>query len=99
MGVPSVFQTAPPQPASNARWTWPPEFAGGADASQNGFGDLIPAQSIDRSGIGSSAEEGVNGAGSGLAFGRRVDDLFAAVSAVSSGVPAFASGLAVVVGD
>src|SRR5258708_20492327 len=42
MGSPSVFQTAPPQPASNARITWSPQLAGGPDASQNGFGQRMP---------------------------------------------------------
>src|SRR5439155_2224107 len=44
IGSPSVFQTAPPQPASKARSTIDPIFVGGALASQNGFGDLIPAK-------------------------------------------------------
>src|SRR5436190_3177466 len=44
-----VFHTAPPQPASKARWTCAPELAGGADASQKGLGDLIPAKLILRS--------------------------------------------------
>jgi hypothetical protein len=44
IGSPKVFQTAPPQPASNARSTIEPIFVGGADASQNGFGDLMPAK-------------------------------------------------------
>ncbi len=47
-----VFQTAPPQPASNARWICFPELVGGADASQKGFGDRMPAKSICRSAIG-----------------------------------------------
>src|SRR5262245_32310686 len=46
-----VFQTAPPQPYSKARCTCAPELAGGADASQNGFGDLMPAKSMPRSAI------------------------------------------------
>src|SRR6266436_1239844 len=46
---PSVFQTAPPQPRSNARWIWPPLLVGGALASQNGLGDLMPAQLMLRS--------------------------------------------------
>src|SRR5262245_34470048 len=46
---PSVFQTAPPQPYSKARMTCSPEFDGGAEASQNGFGDLMPAQFAERS--------------------------------------------------
>jgi len=31
--------------------TWYPEFVGGAEANQNGLGDLIPAKLDDRSGI------------------------------------------------
>src|ERR1700756_3080774 len=50
-GAPIVFQTAPPQPASNARCTCMPEFEGGADASQNGLGERIPAKFILRSAI------------------------------------------------
>src|SRR5437016_14482221 len=44
IGSPMVFHTAPPHPASKARITWSPVLVGGADASQNGFGDLIPAK-------------------------------------------------------
>src|SRR5271165_582551 len=44
-----VFHTAPPQPASNARCTCAPELAGGADASQKGLGERIPAKLILRS--------------------------------------------------
>src|SRR4030095_11288624 len=44
-----VFQTAPPQPASKARCTCMPELLGGADASQNGFGERIPAKLMFRS--------------------------------------------------
>src|SRR5262249_9999776 len=46
-----VFQTAPPQPASNARRTWYSELVGGPDANQNGLGALIPQNSMERSGI------------------------------------------------
>ena len=42
MGSPMVFQTAPPQPASKARITWPPVLVGGPEASQKGFGELRP---------------------------------------------------------
>src|SRR5215472_2011771 len=49
MGSPIVFHTAPPQPASNARITCSPLLAGGADASQKGFGLLMPAKSMLRS--------------------------------------------------
>src|SRR5438045_1338706 len=53
-GSPMVFQTAPPHPCSNALHTWYAEFDGGADASQYGFGDLIPPQFIERSTMTSS---------------------------------------------
>src|SRR5450432_4396769 len=46
-----VFQTAPPQPASKARCTCIPVLLGGAEASQNGLGDWIPAKLIFRSAI------------------------------------------------
>src|SRR5438132_3215836 len=50
MGSPSVFQTAPPQPASNARMTCSPQLAGGPEASQNGFGQRMPpAKTVVRS--------------------------------------------------
>src|SRR5437773_11935525 len=49
MGSPMVFQTAPPQPASKARITWSAQFEGGPDASQNGFGQRIPAKFVVRS--------------------------------------------------
>src|SRR5262249_42350789 len=39
----SVFHTAPPQPASNARITWSAVLVGGPEASQNGFGLTMPA--------------------------------------------------------
>ena len=42
IGSPIVFQTAPPQPASNARITCPAVFVGGPEASQNGLGDSMP---------------------------------------------------------
>src|ERR1700758_4297547 len=44
-----VFHTAPPQPASNARCTCIPELLGGAEASQNGLGERIPAKLMLRS--------------------------------------------------
>ncbi len=59
IGLPSVFHTAPPQPASKARITCSPEFVGGALASQNGLGLLIPARFVERSGMrGSVARVG-----------------------------------------
>src|ERR1039458_4506504 len=44
-----VFHTAPPQPASKALWICAPELVGGAEASQNGLGDLMPAKLVRRS--------------------------------------------------
>src|SRR5262249_50752702 len=52
IGSPSVFHTAPPQPMSNARMICSPVFVGGALASQNGLGLLMPANEIDRSAMG-----------------------------------------------
>src|SRR6056297_597547 len=68
MGGPSsprVFQTTPPQPASKARRTLYSLSVGGAEASQNGFGLLMPTKSVVRSAIsappGSGARQrGVN---------------------------------------
>ena len=51
MGAPMVFHTTPPQPASKARWHWYAVLEGGADATQNGFGDLMPARLMDKSAI------------------------------------------------
>jgi hypothetical protein len=48
-GSPIVFQTAPPHPCSKALQTWYAELVGGADASQKGFGDLMPPQSMEMS--------------------------------------------------
>src|SRR5215472_18007190 len=63
IGSPSVFHTAPPQPMSNARMICSPVFVGGALASQNGLGLLMPANEIDRSAMGDSPAA----AGQGLA--------------------------------
>src|SRR5882724_10159509 len=49
MGSPKVFQTAPPQPASKARITCSPQLVGGPEASQNGFGQRMPAKFVVRS--------------------------------------------------
>src|SRR5437588_5224443 len=46
MGSPRVFQTAPPHPASKARITWSPQFAGGPEASQNGLGHRMPPAKV-----------------------------------------------------
>src|ERR1043166_2047133 len=46
---PRVFHTTPPQPALKARTTLYSLSVGGAEASQNGFGDLMPTKSVLRS--------------------------------------------------
>src|ERR1019366_9750357 len=82
MGSPSVFHTAPPQPASKARITCSPVFAGGADASQNGFGLQMPAMSMLRSAMGPLRDQVTGGV---AAVGDGVDDLLAPVHAVAAG--------------
>src|SRR5437762_4540194 len=68
IGSPSVFHTAPPQPASNARMICSPVFVGGALASQKGLGLLMPANEVDRSAMGSFLRHGREGPpGLGLA--------------------------------
>src|SRR5277367_3510478 len=51
MGSPMVFQTAPPQPASNARMTCSPQFVGGADASQKGLRHGMPQKVVFNVGL------------------------------------------------
>src|SRR5437763_17143037 len=46
---PTVFHTTPPQPASNARSTLYALSVGGAEASQNGFGLVMPTKVVVRS--------------------------------------------------
>src|SRR5687768_15920450 len=99
MGVPSVFHTPPPQPSSKARMIWPPEFAGGADASQKGFGETMHAQFVVRSGMPASGDECVDGGRGALALGHGVDHFLAAVGAVAAGVPARARRGAAFVDD
>src|SRR4051794_10393888 len=95
IGSPSVFQTAPPHPASNARITCSPVFVGGADASQNGLGLLMPAKSMLRSAISPSpfgaalglvplVPLGVHRARGVATVRDRVHDLFAAVYAIAA---------------
>src|SRR5690242_13461978 len=57
IGSPIVFQTAPPQPSSNALATWTYVLVGGPEASQNGFGDLMPAKLTERSAMASSGRK------------------------------------------
>src|SRR5271168_3698787 len=89
-----VFQTAPPQPASKARITCSPQLVGGADANQNGFGELMPAVFAARLGaaleVGSAmsglVHEGLRDAdGCPLTVGYGVDNLATAVHTVSTG--------------
>src|SRR5262245_10305612 len=51
---PSVFHTTPPQPALKARTTLYSLSVGGAEASQNGLGDLMPTNSVRRSAMAAS---------------------------------------------
>src|SRR5271163_1705816 len=82
MGSPMVFQTAPPQPASKARITCSPVLVGGAEASQKGLGDAIPAKFTDRSGtlvdIRTLQQRGDRNARP-LALGDRIDHLAATI--------------------
>src|SRR5882757_818809 len=84
---PSVFHTAPPQPRSNARWICPPLLVGGALASQNGLGDLMPAISMLRSAINPPRRTDVGRCWrrGGFAMRDRVDDFLAAKNAIAAG--------------
>src|SRR5208337_5027596 len=77
-----VFHTAPPHPASNARMICSPEVAGGAGASQKGFGELMPMKTALRSAMEYLLSDGLGGP---LAVRHCVHDLAAAVHAVSAG--------------
>src|SRR5581483_11214999 len=71
---PSVFQTAPPQPSSKARMTCSPELVGGAEASQKGLGDLMPAQLVERSAISDRRDPvGVSGRRRGVREKKALD--------------------------
>src|SRR5499427_2690431 len=90
IGSPMVFQTAPPQPASKARITWSPQLVGGAEASQNGFGEwILPAKRTERSGATPASRMGClqntnYGQSGAFAVGDGVDHLAAAIDAVAS---------------
>src|ERR1700742_5212596 len=94
IGSPSVFHTAPPQPASNARATCSPLFAGGAEGNQNGFGLLMPAKSMLRSAILFTCPAREQRARCVAAVGDGVDDFFATVDAVAAREDLRISGLA-----
>src|SRR5579872_6037668 len=93
MGSPSVFHTAPPQPASKARITCSPQLAGGPDASQNGFGERIPASVAVRSAMLRIEPRG-NGGACPLSFRYRVHYFAAAVHAIAAGEVSRVQGLA-----
>src|SRR5579859_2518136 len=90
MGPPRVFHTAPPQPASNARFTWSPQLVGGAEASQKGLGEwILPAKRTERSGTtgwsGMSAlQNAAQRLGRAFAVGNGVHDFAATVHAVAT---------------
>src|SRR5271168_2435937 len=82
-----VFHTAPPQPASKARITCSPVLVGGADASQKGFGDAIPAKFTARLGTlvdMRTLQQPSDRHARALALGHRIDHLAAAVHAVAA---------------
>src|SRR5277367_5091267 len=92
-----VFQTAPPQPASNARMICSPQFVGGADASQNGLRHGIPQNVVSSVDLGfgklSLQPRGNSDAGA-FPIRNRVHNLAAAVCAVSARKKLWVGGLA-----
>src|SRR5207248_1623974 len=84
IGSPMVFHTAPPHPASKARITWSPVLVGGADASQNGFGDLIPAKLTLKSAT-SYLQIGRDSRRRALSFGDGVHYFLPAAHAIAAG--------------
>src|SRR5271170_2027651 len=84
MGSPMVFHTAPPQPASNARMTCSPQLVGGAEASQNGFGQRMPpAKVVERSGVGVSGMDSLE----------RLRDRNTGTFSISDGIHHFAASV------
>src|SRR5260370_40922868 len=97
MGTPIVFQTAPPQPASNARMICSPQFVGGADASQNGLRHGIPQKVVSSVGLGLDMlylQPRGNANAGAFSVRNRVHDLAATVSAISTGKKFRMGGLA-----
>src|ERR1700679_871808 len=87
MGSPIVFHTAPPQPASNARIICSPQFVGGADASQNGLMHGMPQNVLSSVGLGLGIlclQPLGNAAARAFPISNRVNNLSAAVGAVST---------------
>src|SRR3990170_4329729 len=94
MGWPRVFHTAPPQPAAKARITWSPVLVGGAEASQNGLGERMPARLIPRSAmVVVPFAPAVDAARGALALGDGVDDLGPAAGGVAADEVARVVGL------
>src|SRR5215813_933392 len=99
MGSPIVFHTAPPQPASNARITCSPQFVGGAEASQNGFGEEIPANFTETSGFAfrsamRALQQFSHSERRSFAVGYGIDDFASPIHAVAAGKVLRVRGLA-----
>src|SRR5208283_4570656 len=93
MGSPSVFHTAPPQPASKARITCSPQLAGGPEASQKGLGQRMPAKLVVRSAM-LRLQASNHGQGGAFAVGNRVDHFAASIDTIAAGVITGMAGLA-----
>src|SRR5581483_6101947 len=93
-----VFQTAPPQPASKARMICSPQLVGGAEASQNGLRQRMPAKVVSSvglvAGIRTSEDPGGRCDACALAVRDGVDNLAAAVGAIAAGKVFGVGGLA-----
>src|SRR5438445_8525302 len=85
MGSPIVFHTAPPQPASKARMICSPQFVGGPEASQKGFGQRMPAKLVVRSDMGGLPIR-EHGRRRSLSISHGIHYFAAAVHAVAAGV-------------
>src|SRR5580704_13900165 len=97
MGAPIVFQTAPPQPASNARMICSPQFVGGADASQKGLRHWMPQNVVSSVGLGLgmlSLQPRGNTDACAFSVRNRVYHLAAPVRAISTGKKLWVGSLA-----
>src|SRR5258708_3769821 len=81
-----VFHTAPPQPAWRARMICSRQWAGGADASQNGLGHWMPQKVVASVGLG-MLDPQPRGDADACAFSVSdcVDHFAAAIGAVPAG--------------
>src|ERR1700754_571104 len=91
MGSPIVFHTAPPPPASKARITCSLQLDGGAEASQKGFGHLMPQNVVSRVGLTIELlaamlhlQPGGNSYAGALAVRDSVDNLTSSVRAITA---------------